>query len=223
MESVILFIVILLIPCIAYSVISLTYNKYKENNLKSKLSGFEVARKILDDNDLKDMYIVEVKGSMNDHYDYNQKVIRLSTDVYNGENVSSMVVASRICGYAILDKNNNGYMRFSYTINPLVVFINYIAYLLFIVGICLQDFQVIQVSALLLGSVLVLRLIMLPMEFSACKEARKALEDIKKIEKNELEDSENVFRVFPYNGLMAILTCISNLFSEIIYNLQRRG
>lgn len=223
MESAIIFIVILLIPCLAYSVISVTYNKYKENNLKSKLSGFEIARKILDNNDLNDMYIVEVKGKLNDHYDYNQKVIRLSTDVYHGENVMSLTVASKICSYAILDKNSNGFMKFVFSINPLVVFINYMAYLLFIVGLCLQDVQVIKVASLLLGSVLLLRVIALPVEFNACKEASKSLNKINKIEKNELEGSEQVLKVAPYTWIMSILTCISILFSELLYNLQRRG
>ena len=143
MENIIIFICILLIPCCAYSVISYNYSKYKESSLKGKISGFEVARKILDDNDLKDMYIVEIKGNLNDHYDFNQKVIRLSTDVYHGENITSAVVASRVCEYAIQDKVDNKLFKIGATLNPIIKFDVYAAYILFIIGLCLQDFGIV--------------------------------------------------------------------------------
>lgn len=223
MENVILFIIVLVIPCIAFSIISMTYSKYKNNILRSKLSGFEVARKILDENNLKDMYIVEVKGSLNDHYDFKQKVIRLSTDVYHGDDVTAATVASRICSYAILDKQNNGLMKFNFTLNPLIVFDTYMAYLLFIVGLCLQDFSVVSIATILLLIALVFYLVMLPVQFEAIKEAKEMLNRADVLNKSEMEDSEKVLKVSVYTFIMSILTCISNLFNEILYNLKRRG
>ena len=58
--------------------ISCTFNKYKKvANIKGK-SGGEIAREILDKYDLKNIYVVETKGNLTDHYDPNRKVIRLS-------------------------------------------------------------------------------------------------------------------------------------------------
>ncbi len=213
----------LLIPCLAYSIISVTYGKYKENNLKNKLSGFEIARKILDDNDLKNMYIVEVKGKFKDHFDYNQKVIRLSTDVYHGENVIAAVIAAKISTYAVLDKNDNKFIKFFFSINPFIIFLNYVAFLLFILGLFLQDFQIIELSSLLLGCVLLFRLVELPLEFKVVKESELFLNNINEFEKKEVLNMKSVMKVVPYTWIMSILTCISNLFSEIMYNLQRRG
>lgn len=223
LENVIIFLIILFIPCLSYVTISITYNKYREKNLKNKLSGFEVARKILDDNDLKDMYIVEVKGKLDDHYDYNQKVIRLSTDVFHGENVTAAVVAAKISGYAILDKNNNKFIRFFFLVNPFIVFLNYVAFLLFILGLFIQDFQVIELASLLLGCVLIFRLVELPLEFKVVKESEVFLNNIEGFEKNEILNMKSVVNVIPYTWIMSILTCISNLFGEIMYNLQKRG
>lgn len=223
MENLCVFLVMLFIPCLAYTVISITYNKYRENNLKNKLSGFEVARKILDDNDLKDMYIVEVKGKLNDHYDYNQKVIRLSTDVFHGENATAAVVAAKISGYAILDKNNNKFIRFFFLVNPFIVFLNYVAFLLFILGLFIQDFQVIELAYLLLGCVLIFRFIELPLEYKVVKESEVFLNSVDKFEKKEILSMKDVMKIVPYTWIMSILTCISNLFGEIMYNLQKRG
>lgn len=223
MENIIIFICILLIPCCAYSVISYNYSKYKELSLKGKLSGFEVARKILDENDLKNMYIVEIKGNLNDHYDFNQKVIRLSTDVYHGENITSAVVASRICEYAIQDKENNKLFKIGATLNPLIKFDVYVAYILFIVGLCLQDFGIVKVASLLIGLALMYRVATLPVEFTIMKNAKKVLTELKVLDDKELGEGETLFSVSVYAYIMEILTSVTSLFNEIIYNLQRKG
>ena len=62
MEFIILYLVILIVPLIATMNIKSNYSKYKAEKNKSGLSGFEVARKILDENGLEKLYIVEVKG-----------------------------------------------------------------------------------------------------------------------------------------------------------------
>lgn len=223
MENIIIFICILLIPCCAYSVISYNYSKYKESSLKGKISGFEVARKILDDNDLKDMYIVEIKGNLNDHYDFNQKVIRLSTDVYHGENITSAVVASRVCEYAIQDKVDNKLFKIGATLNPIIKFDVYAAYILFIIGLCLQDFGIVKVSSLLMGLALIYRVATLPVEFTIMKNAKSILSKLGILNKKEIEEGEVVFKVSVYTYIMEILTSVTSLFNEIIYNLQRKG
>lgn len=223
MENIILFIGMLAIPCIAFTAISIAFGNHRDTNIKKKLSGFEVARKILDDNDLKDMYIVEVKGNLNDHYDYNQKVIRLSSDVYNGEGISSAILAAKVCSYAIQDKDNNSFMKFRFVLNPLVTFDVYVGYILFVIGLCLQDFGMIRVAALLLLIAIMFHLITLPVEFEATKVAKVNLDKSNILSGEEIEKGSNLFRVVPYTFVMTVLTCISNLINEIIYNLNRKG
>lgn len=223
MENIILFIGVLLLPCIAYSLISFNYGKYSGNELKSKLSGFEVARKILDENNLKSMYIVEVKGSLNDHYDYNQKVIRLSTDVYHGTDLTAAVVASRICSYAILDKKNDSFMKFRSLVNPFITFDIYASYIIVIVGICLQDYAMVKLATLLMLVALIFHIVTLTVEKKAIKESISNLKDNKILNNEEIEESSMLFKVSNYTFIMSILTCISNLFNELIYNLKKRG
>ena len=74
--QIILFIAIITIPAIAQAFITISYKKYSEVQNGEKLSGFEVARKILDANNLKDMDIVSTPGTLTDHYDPSRKVVR---------------------------------------------------------------------------------------------------------------------------------------------------
>ena len=78
------YIVIILIPIIAQINISTSYGKYKKLGNSKKISGFEVARKILDANGLDDIYVVETSGNLTDHYDPSRKVIKLSRDIFKG-------------------------------------------------------------------------------------------------------------------------------------------
>ena len=63
--------------------VNVSYRKYKNIENSKGLTGFDVARKILDENGLKDIYVTEVRGNLTDHYDPVRKVIRLSTDIFH--------------------------------------------------------------------------------------------------------------------------------------------
>ena len=97
----IILVLILIIPALAQMMVSVNYNKYKQIANKQELTGYDVARSILDKHDLKDMYIVETKGNLTDHYDPNKKVVRLSSDIYHGKTIAAMAVAAHECGHAI--------------------------------------------------------------------------------------------------------------------------
>ncbi len=223
MESAIIFIVVLLIPCICFSIISFVQAKYKDvNNFKS-LSGFEVARKILDENGLNNMYIVEIKGDLNDHYDYKQKVIRLSSDVYHGETLTGAAVAARICSYALLDKDKSGFIQFKYTINPIITIGIYLAYIIFILSLVFQDSNMVTLAAILLVVGLVFNLIALPVMISSEKRAEAELERIAVLNNDEMEQAKSVLKVGILESIMNILTCVANLVREITYNVKRKG
>ena len=102
----ILILLIILIPLIAQVKISSSYNRYKKENNTCKLTGQELARRILDENGLQDINIVEIKGELTDHYDPTRKVVRLSTDIFHGDTVAAAAVAAHECGHAIQDKEN---------------------------------------------------------------------------------------------------------------------
>ena len=64
-----LLLAVYLIPLIAYVLIVHTYKKYNTENNNKELSGFEIARNILDKHNLEDMYIIEKIGMFTDTYD----------------------------------------------------------------------------------------------------------------------------------------------------------
>ena len=134
MDLIILYVLILIIPLIATLNINSTYGKYKQMINQKSLTGFDVARAILDANDMKDMYIVETPGNLTDHYDPRQKVVRLSTDIYHGNSIASVAVAAHECGHAIQDKTGYAFMRIRASLVPVVNFVTYSAYIMFFIS-----------------------------------------------------------------------------------------
>lgn len=223
MENIALYLLVLILPIIASINIDSTYNKYKKVNNKKKLSGFEVARKILDENGLKDMYIVEVKGNLTDHYDPSQKVVRLSTDIYHGETIAAAAVAAHECGHAIQDKENYTFMRIRSFLVPVVNFATNMAYILFVISILLQMVDMLMVSIVVVFLSLLFQLVTLPVEFDASKKALVQLKDLKLLDKGEHEGSEKVLKAAAFTYIASLLSTILNLIRLLmIYNDSRR-
>ena len=87
MISYILFFVSFLIVSLAQGYVQYMYRKYSQVLNKKGLTGAEVARKILKKNGLDNVYVVETKGFLSDHYDPTRKVVRLSTSNYNDASI----------------------------------------------------------------------------------------------------------------------------------------
>lgn len=223
MNVAIIFLGILCVPCILFTIFNIVSNKYKNEDNKKKLSGFEVAREILDEHNLKDIYIVEVKESFNDHYDYNSKVVKLSSEVFHGETIYAAIIASRIASYAVQDKENYTFMKFRGSLYQMIMFANYVSYIIFVVALCIKDSSVLSIANLVLSLVLFFHLITLPVEFDACNRAVKYMNKYNHLTKKELEEANMLVKVSSYTFIMSMITCISNLVSEIVYNIQRRG
>lgn len=223
MDIATVYLCILLLPCILFVIVNTMYNKYKDVDNKKKLSGFEVAREILDNHGLDKVYIVEVKSNLNDHYDYDHKVLRLSSDVFHGETLTAAIVAARIASYAIQDKEGHSFMKFKYCLHKIVTFVNYASYILFVIGLVLQDVSIVKMSIYFLLMVIAFQLVTLPVEFDACKKSKVELNKNEILTKKELEETDGVFKVFVCTSIVTVITCISTLVSEFMYNIQRRG
>lgn len=169
----------------AQALVSGTYRKYRVVLNKKKLTGFDVARHILDKNNLNDIKVVEVKGTMSDHYDPRRKVVRLSSEVYHDSTIASSAIAAHECGHVMQHNNKYKPMLIRNTIVPIVNFASYIGYVVLIIGIIASIFDLAIWGIVLLSATLVFQLITLPVEFNASSRAIITLESEGLIDKSE--------------------------------------
>ena len=174
--NLILALLIIIIPLIADFGVRFTYKKYLEvQNIKG-LTGQEVARKILDNHGLQNIYVVETKGYLSDHYDPKRKVIRLSKDVFNGTSVASIAIAAHECGHAIQDKEDYKPMKLRSMIVPVVNIATSISYYIILIGFLLSALDLIYLGIGLTSFGLIFQIITLPVEFNASNRAKKEIE-----------------------------------------------
>lgn len=209
----ILMIMIFIIPLIAQIYVSKSYNKYKRIYNNKNITGYEVARKILDENNLKDMYIVETNGTMSDHYDSSRKIIRLSKEVYHGTSIAALAIAAHECGHAIQDKENYFFMRVRSFIFPIINLGTKIAYVILVVGLILQLADLLWAAVITVGLGLIFQIVTLPVEFDATKRAKEEIDKYKIASKDEQEGINKMLKA-------AALTYVAGVLSSALELLR---
>lgn len=209
-------ILMLVIPAIAQTFVTSNYYKYKGIENSSGTTGFEVARKILDKNGLKDVYVVETKGNLTDHYDPKRKVVRLSTDVYHGKSVASIAVSAHECGHALQDKDNYTYMRIRSIIFPVVNFATSISYFIIFLGLLFESLNLVWLGIILVGTGLIFQIVTLPVEIDASKRAKALIEELKLADINEQEGVSKMLTAAASTYLAGVLSSALELLRLIL-------
>ena len=215
MDLIIIFLLMLIIPIYASIKVNVNYKKYKKVTNEKDLTGFDVARRILDENGLGDIYVVETKGVMSDHYDSRRKTVRLSTEVFHGTSVASVAIAAHECGHAIQDKEGYTWMKLRSIIFPIVNIGQKIAYIVMIIGLFLSymDYVYAAIGFTFLG--LLFEIVTLPVEFDASKRAKDII-----LKDGMINDKEKkgVDAVLNSAALTYVAAVVSSML-EILYLL----
>lgn len=211
-----------LITFIAQIYVNNSYNKYKYQSLRKRITGAEVARNILDKNGLKDIKVTEVKGNLTDHYDPSKKIVCLSTDIYNGDTIAAASVAAHECGHAIQHKDGYTFMKIRSSLVPFVNFSTKIGYLVVIIGIIFSFPKVAIIGLILLLGMLLFQLVTLPVEFNASNRAKKQLINLNIIDNDELSDSNTMLRAAALTYVAALITTLLQILRLALIVFGRR-
>lgn len=211
----------LIITIISQLLIKITYSKYQKQENKKRLTGFDVARQILDKNGLKDILILETSGYLTDHYDPTKKVVKLSTDIYHGTTISSASVAAHECGHAIQDKENYTPMRIRSKIVPTVNLFTKLGYLSIIIG-AIFDYRLMIMGVILLLSILLFQIITLPVEFNASIRALKQIENLNLLTESERTGAKKVLTAAAFTYVASVLTTLLQILRYVLIANSRR-
>lgn len=210
------------IPALAQLKVTLSYNKYKTIDNTKNISGFEVARKILDSNGLNDIHIVEVPGNLTDHYDPSRKVVRLSKDIFHKTTVASAAIAAHECGHAIQDKEEYFYMRFRAAIFPIVKIATQLSYVIIFIGLLLQALDLIYIGIAFVACGLIFQIVTLPVELNASKRAKELLLNLNIIDEDEKEEVGEMLNSAAMTYVAGVLASALQLLRLILAFTGRR-
>ncbi|MFK7696703.1 zinc metallopeptidase [Paenibacillus sp. HJGM_3] len=150
-----------------------TFNRWSQVPVASGMTGYDAARRMLDNNGLYDIPIEPVPGALSDHYDPIKRVVRLSEPVYYESSISAVSVACHEVGHAIQHHQSYPMLVARHKMFPVVNFASGVAPLMIIAGLIFQQFNFLLGLGIVFFSAAVLfQLVTLPVEFNASSRAR---------------------------------------------------
>jgi hypothetical protein len=220
--EVIIIVIIIVISLIAQLYLMNIYNVYKKYDMKNDNTGFDVARKILDNYDLNNIYITEVKGILTDHYYYPRKVVRLSKNVFHGTSILSTSIAAFESAHAIMDKEKNRSFIIRKRIEPLVNFLTVVGIILIASGLFFDIKKLITIGTIFALIYLIFQLVTLPVEFNAARRAMDELLENSLISKKDNKKVKAVLSAMTFINIGSFYRTISETFS-VIYNFGKNS
>lgn len=212
-NSWILMVISVLITLGAQIYINASYGKYKNISNSKGLTGFDVARTILDNNGLKSIYVTETSGMLSDHYDPTKRVVKLSKEIYHGKSIASISVAAHEVGHALQDKDGYSFLRFRKSIFPVVSFASKFGYIAIFIGFLFSAMKLVWVGIGLLFFILLFQLVTLPVEFNASRRAISELNKNGLLSSNENDGSKKMLNA-------AAMTYVASLATTLIEILR---
>ncbi len=185
-----------------------SYKKYSDQMSYSGMTGAEVARTILDRNNLSNVRVEPVAGRLTDHYDPRSKVVRLSEGNFNKSSIAAVSVAAHECGHAIQDAVGYVPMKLRAGIFPVVAFSSQIWVYLFIAGLFGLGNFFIQLAAILFLAVLAFHVVTLPVEINASTRAYGILTRYGMLSAREAGGTKRVLTAAAFTYIAAALTAV---------------
>ena len=189
------------------------YKKYSKKQTEEGDSGYETARKILDNNGLQHVGINMVDGELSDHYDPRNKTVNLSTDIYNGKTIAAVSVAAHECGHAMQDEKGYAFLRIRSRIIPVVNFASYAGYYAVAIGLFFSLAVLIKVGILLELIILLFQLVTLPVEFNASNRGLKQIKELGLLQNKEYSGAKTMLT-------SAALTYVAGVASAVLQVLR---
>lgn len=219
--DVILMLIIIVLPLYANIKINSTYSKYSKKQNSVKLTGKEVAEKILEMNGLSNVKVGRINGSLTDHYDPRNKTISLSDGIYNSNSITACAVAAHEVGHAIQDKERYSMLVFRSKLVPVVNFTSRLSSILVFSGFIFDLFNFITIGAILLTVGLFFQLITLPVEFDASKRAKEELQKCGLIEKQDTKGATKVLKAAAFTYVAGFLASALQIARLLLISRNR--
>lgn len=211
----------LLITLGAQTYLNSTYSKCLRIDNAKKITGEEVARRILDQNGLKIVEVVETSGELTDHYDPKAKVVRLSTSVFKGKSIASVSVAAHECGHAIQHKEGYIFLRVRSSIIPIVNFASYAGYLAIMLGLFAGATKLFLFGILCEIVILLFQLVTLPVEFDASHRGLKQLKQMGLVESSEMGSARGMLTAAALTYVASVATAVIQIL-RLLLMFKRR-
>ena len=219
------FIVLSVISFIVSKSVQTKFKSYSRIPMNYGMTGCQVAEKMLYDNDIHDVTVQEVNGTLTDHYNPVNKTLNLSHDVYHGTSVAAAAVAAHECGHAVQHATGYAWLQMRSTLVPTVSFSNKFVMWVLLAGMLLVNrlgTTLLLVGIGLYALTTLFSIVTLPVEINASRRALVWLNSHNITSPDTHRYAESALRAAAYTYIMAALTSLATLFYYIMVYTNRR-
>ena len=188
-----------------------TYGRWSQRTNAAGLSGADIARAILRENGIGNVAVEEVRGSLTDHYDPKNNVVRLSTDNFRKASVAGMAVAAHEVGHAIQHAKGYAPLRIRNTILPAAQIGSQWGPALAFFGLFLGATGLLQIGVILFAAAVAFQLVTLPVEFDASRRAMQQLDRLQLVTTDDKQGARSVLNAAALTYVAAAATSIAYL------------
>jgi len=214
---IVIFIVFALAGFLVSRTLKSKFKKYAQTPLKANLSGAEIAKLMLADNNITDVQVLSVEGQLTDHYNPQNKTVYLSPDVYYGRNASAAAVAALECGHAVQHATSYAWLNLRSTLVPLQnsasKILNFVLIASLLGGFALSlDYNIVGYIVVgAYGVMTIFTLVTLPVEFDASNRALAWVKTRNIVTPDEYAMSKDALKWAAMTYVVAALAALATL------------
>ena len=199
------------------------FEKFGKLLLPNRMTGKDVAIKMLHDNGIYDVRVISTPGQLTDHYNPVDKTVNLSEDVYNDCSVAAAAVAAHECGHALQHATASAPLKMRSSLVPVVSFASSWMQWVLLIGIfTIEIFPQIMLGGIILFAMTTLfAFITLPVEINASMRAVSWLKNAGITTYETQPMASEALRSAAYTYVAAALGSLATLVYYILMFLGR--
>ena len=212
----------LLLSLYAQSRVTSAFNKYSRQRTVNGWTGRDTARKILDDNGMLDIDVLETAGNLTDNYNPSKGTVNLSKGVFSSSSISAVGVAAHETGHALQHRDEYMPLKIRSFLVPVANIGSMAGPYIVIFGLIFRQDIFLQIGIVLFSAAVLFYLITLPVELNASKRALEVLEREEILTREELVPARKVLNAAALTYMAAALSAILTLLRLVLLSRNRR-
>jgi uncharacterized protein len=195
------------------------FTAYGKIPLASRLTGKEIAEKMLRENGIYDVKVVSVEGFLSDHYNPANKTINLSPEVYGSYSVSAAAVAAHETGHAVQHAEAYSWLNLRSKMVPAVQFSSSIVNWILLIGVFMAssgNYTLLLIGVGLFAMTVIFTVVTLPVEFDASRRALAWLEHTNVTNSEEFPKAKNALKWAAMTYVVAALAAVVTLLQYVM-------
>jgi Zn-dependent membrane protease YugP len=188
------FLVLIIIPLVvgiwAQIKVKGTYQRFSQVASRGRITGREAAAAVMAKAGIRNVQIVECRGTLTDHYDPTHKRLALSSANFHGTSLAALGVAAHEAGHAIQDAVEYKPLKTRMALVPVTTFASQLLPIVMFGGFLFAGphagMMIINMGILVYLVLTIFQLVTLPVEFDASRRAKAELVGLGIVDRDEM-------------------------------------